>query len=62
MGQILCIAISIIVRHIVHFSTSLYLKQHKLYLEGFIYIYIYIYCILYIEMLLEHQLNEMNCK
>ena len=36
-----------------HFSTALYLKQHKLYLEGFI-------NILYIEMLLEHQLNGMN--
>jgi hypothetical protein len=53
MGQILCVAIYIIVRHIVHFSTTLFLKQHKLYLEGFI-------NILYIEMLLEHQRNEMN--
>ena len=53
MLQIFCTAVSLTVRHIVHFNTPLYLKQHTLYLEWFIYI-------LYIEMKCYWNINWMK--
>jgi len=53
MGQILYIAISVTVRHIVHVNTPLYLQQHTLYLECFI-----IYIVYLKEIFLENQLSE----